>query len=87
MDYDISAASIAAADFDGDGFCDLCIKDTDGRVGIIYGSENGLEAERIQWLLSESTDERLIEAGGSTAGLVVSATQWRPGAKCLCSRH
>lgn len=78
VDYDISAASIAAADFDGDGFCDLCIKDTDGRVGIIYGSENGLEAERIQWLLSESTDERLIEAGGSTAGLVVSATQWRP---------
>lgn len=78
VDYDISAASLVAADFDGDGVCDLCVKDTEGRVGVLYGGKDGFAPEQIQWLLSESTDERLIEAGGSTAGLVVSATQWRP---------
>lgn len=78
VDYPIEVGCFVAADFDGDGYCDLCIKDTNGRVGVLFGTPNGIQPDNICWIDAEGTNESLVEQGGSTAGLVVSVTQWRP---------
>ena len=77
VDYDVEVASIAAADFDGDGICDLAFNNKDGKAGIIFGTKDGLDIENILWLEGE-TVAAAEELEGSTAGAAGSATQWRP---------
>lgn len=77
-DYDVRAVSLAAGDLDGDGVCDLVIKTADGRVGVIFGSAQGLQTEEILWLDTRAQKAQTAE-GSSTAGMCASATQWRPG--------
>ena len=44
-DYDVKARYAVAADFDGDGITDVCVKDADGNVCVIFGGKGGLDAE------------------------------------------
>lgn len=82
VDYPIAAVSVSAADLDGDGFCDLYFKDTEGNPGIIFGSKDGLQWENVLWLDKKPSGTHSAERdipGGSTAGLNMSYTQWRTG--------
>jgi hypothetical protein len=52
---DVFGASLAAGDFNGDGYCDLAIgapgeNHSAGAVNVIYGSACGLEARATGWL-------------------------------------
>ena len=78
VDYDVHASSLAAGDLDGDGICDLVIKTKDGRVGVIFGSAQGLQVDKIYWMGTQGLESGVVE-GSSTAGMCASATQWRPG--------
>ncbi len=78
VDYDVYAVSLAAGDLDGDGICDLVFKTKDGKVGIIFGSVQGLLTDGILWLGTQDQENGVAE-GSSTAGMCASATQWRPG--------
>lgn len=83
QDYPIAAVSVTAADIDGDGFCDLYFKDTEGNAGILFGSKDGLCADRIKWLNSTPSGTHNADRdipGGSTAGLNMSYTEWRVAA-------
>jgi len=77
QEYPVAVAAFAAADLDGDGYCDICFKAPDGRVGVIFGSANGLDAENIVWAGGVQSDVT-VAAGGSTAGLIASSSKWRP---------
>ncbi len=77
IDYPIQAAAIAAADLDGDGFCDLAFKTADGRLGVIFGSADGLQTDSISWIGRDQQHMSAAE-GSSTEGMRASQTQWRP---------
>ncbi len=77
IDYDVEVENIASADFDGDGFCDLVFKNKDGKVGIIFGSKDGLDIANILWLETAGGKEK-EEAKGSTMSIAASLTAWRP---------
>ncbi len=77
IDYPIEASAIAAGDLDGDGYCDLAIKTADGRLGVIFGSADGLQTENIHWIGQEQQSAAAAE-GSSTEGMRASLTQWRP---------
>ena len=77
IDYDIPAAYIASADFDGDGIADLAVKDPEGRVYIYFGTENGLDTQQPVEL-EGVFGQKLDQGKGSTAGFNSAATQWRP---------
>ena len=77
IDYDIPAACLAATDLDGDGFCDLIIKDPDGNVGVVFGSSDYLNADGIVWLRT-SDKKAAASEGSSTAGMAASRTEWQP---------
>ena len=77
IDYPIQAVAIAAGDLDGDGFCDLAIKTADGRLGVIFGSADGLQTESIRWIGQDQQHVTIAE-GSSTEGMRASLTQWRP---------
>ncbi len=77
IDYDFSAACIAAADFDGDGICDVTFKNAEGKAGVIFGSKNGLDVENVLWLETAANKEK-EEQAGSTAAVATGMTSWRP---------
>ncbi len=77
MDYDVEATYVVSDDIDGDGFCDAVIKTSQGDVGIIFGSPEGLKAEEIMWMNLQNSGD-FVESSGSTAGVRSSNTQWKP---------
>ncbi|NLM78662.1 MAG: VCBS repeat-containing protein [Ruminococcaceae bacterium] len=77
VDYDIEAANIIAADFDGDGICDVAVKSKNGKTSIVFGSKDGLDVKRVLHL-DTMIAQNQNEETGSTAGMSTSATQWRP---------
>lgn len=77
QEYPVQMKAIAAADLDGDGYADVCFKTPDGRVGVLFGSANGLDIDNISWVGGVQSDVAAV-AGGSTAGLIASSSEWRP---------
>ena len=77
IDLPVEAAAIAAGDLTGDGICDLAVKTADGRLGVIFGSPEGLRTEEIHWIGQEQQGSGTHE-GSSTEGMQASQTQWRP---------
>jgi len=45
VDLDIQGAQAAAADLDGDGYCDLVLRQTDGRLTVYWGGKEGIRPE------------------------------------------
>lgn len=77
IDYAVQAAAITAEDLDGDGFCDLAFKTPEGRLGVIFGSAEGLQTDNICWIGQNQQDASTAE-GSSTEGMRASETHWRP---------
>ena len=82
VEIDIPARFVAAGDFDGDGFCDACVKDKDGKVTVLFGGKDGLSVENSVRIETEKAADGLVE-GSTTAGMSASATEWRPCAVTL----
>ena len=81
-DVPLNLAAAAAADLDGDGFCDLYFRAADGRVGVLFGGPEGLRTEPIVWL--PCTAEASRTAGtGSTANVVEYDMGWKPAVLSL----
>lgn len=76
-DIPLEATSAAAADLDGDGYCDLLFKDSQGRVGVLFGGEDGLKLERITWLQGEKPTKQ-VESSSTTPGLFDMDFTWKP---------
>lgn len=77
VDYDFGAENVAAADFDGDGICDLVVKNSMGEAAIIYGTPNGLDIDHVQWL--EIKDKiATVDVKRTTVSAAVGITAWRP---------
>ena len=81
-DYPIDVEFLAAADLDGDGIDELILKNSKGQLGVIWGSNEPISAERIA-RLNVADKEAAAVGGGSTAGLLDSTAQWRPYVICL----
>lgn len=76
-DLPIEATSAAAADIDGDGCWDLLFKDSQGRVGVLFGSPEGLSTEQVVWLQG-GKPEKLAESSSTTPGLFDMDFTWKP---------
>ncbi len=76
-DFDVQANAVVAADFDGDGICDIALKNQDGDVGILFGGKDGPETDNILWIKGCGIEETREEYS-STAGALASESQWRP---------
>ena len=76
-DYPLNAKVIVAADLDGDGYCDLYFKDTEGKTGILFGSANGFDLSSIVWINLDTVTVKEGE-GSTTAGQIHAYVQWRP---------
>ncbi len=50
QDYDIPARQIVAADWNGNGFCDLAVRNADGETRIYWGGPDGIDPERFSLL-------------------------------------
>lgn len=42
-DFDANISDMASADLDGDGYCDLYVKDNDGQPAILWGGKDGID--------------------------------------------
>lgn len=76
-DYPLNAKVIAAADLDGDGYCDLYFKDTEGKTGLLFGGKNGFDCANIVWINQNAIAVKEGE-GSTTAGQIHAYLQWRP---------
>ena len=76
VDIPVEAEYIAAADLDGDGCCDLYLKTSDGRAGVLFGGREGFDGH-VLWL-DLNAEKAASEAGGTTAGMSATKTHWRP---------
>lgn len=77
VDYDFASENITAADLDGDGFCDIAVKNPDGKAAVIFGTRDGLDIANPLWLETEASKGK-EELEGSTAGSAAGMTSWRP---------
>lgn len=77
-DYPIDVACLATADLDGDGKDELILKTGSGKLGILWGGNEPISEDRIDWLIGSSQETTSEGGSGSTAGLLESSAQWRP---------
>jgi len=78
IDYPISIQSAAAADIDGDGFCDLYFTDKYGNTGVLFGGENGFDIKNLIWIETFGEIKPANNDLSSTAGRRPSYHGWRP---------
>lgn len=72
---DLQAVSGIAGDFDGDGFDDLYLRLTDGRLVILWGSPEGLSKENMT--VFADTEPEPAAAVGTTATRRPHSKMWR----------
>ena len=75
-DYALNPESVCAADMDNDGYDDLCVKMSDGSVGVIFGGPEGLNTEKIVWVTKVNGVMNANNMGSTTAGRASSTLSW-----------
>ncbi len=83
-EYAIDAESAAAADVDGDGFCDLYFKDSTGRAGVLFGGNGGFDVSSVVWLDPAfcPADDDYAEVA-TTAGRKHAYLKWKTSVVCV----
>ena len=75
-DIDLAVTDLAAADLDGDGYCDLYVRLRNGKPHVLWGSKDGITAENMICVGGE--DERLRNGVSSTPGWREYENGWSP---------
>ncbi len=76
-DYPITVQFAVAEDLDGDGYCDLLLKDSIGRSMILFGGPEGLSVENMVEL-GTFFEQRNVFQSTSTFQNIRMFYQWRP---------
>lgn len=84
VDIEITLTDVNACDLDNDGYCDLYVRDKDGKLFILWGGPEGLNVKRKTSIDLPSITPDKIErdiAASSSVGFAVAFTgarKWKP---------
>jgi len=77
-DIKVEASSIAAVDADGDGFCDLYVKQRDDSLLVLWGSADGLSVQNMTYISRASAVKAAKNT--STQARISASREWRVSA-------